>query len=517
MKDKTDKTDKTEKEEKTKNSLGRQTRANLAVSVLYQIVAAACSLILPRFILRAFGSEVNGLMQSINQLLSYTMLMECGVGGQILASFYKPLADKDEKAVSDVFHYSRRFFNKISYVYMGFAVLLALTAKQVIRTEHTYLYVFTLVLILAVSYYFSYYFALTQRILIRADQKIRIVQGVQSVTLILNAIICVAAIRFGCGIHAVKLVSAIVFLLNPLFFRFYVNKYYHIHKELYDKKRTFPRKRDALVHQIAFFVHMNTDIVLISAVCGSKEVSVYSVYNSVLYAIQTFFTTVSDSFSAAIGNLIAKGEENALQTSFELYQMVNTAAVTFACVVEAILILPFVRIYTNGVTDALYIRPVFAYTMIAAQWFFCMRIPYNNTIYAAGQYRETKFGAYLEVLLNLSLSLVLLKPLGICGVAVGTFVAMAARAVYMAWYLSKHLLFRKLWLFFKETVLHATFGVLLVWIASNVLVIAADNLFVWALYAVGVSVCVLLALVLFNLLVNRKTLADLRERLKRKA
>ena len=139
MKDKTDKTDKTEKEEKTKNSLGRQTRANLAVSVLYQIVAAACSLILPRFILRAFGSEVNGLMQSINQLLSYTMLMECGVGGQILASFYKPLADKDEKAVSDVFHYSRRFFNKISYVYMGFAVLLALTAKQVIRTEHTYL------------------------------------------------------------------------------------------------------------------------------------------------------------------------------------------------------------------------------------------------------------------------------------------------------------------------------------------------------------------------------------------
>lgn len=114
-----DKTDKTEKEEKTKNSLGRQTRANLAVSVLYQIVAAACSLILPRFILRAFGSEVNGLMQSINQLLSYTMLMECGVGGQILASFYKPLADKDEKAVSDVFHYSRRFFNKISYVYMA--------------------------------------------------------------------------------------------------------------------------------------------------------------------------------------------------------------------------------------------------------------------------------------------------------------------------------------------------------------------------------------------------------------
>ena len=118
-----------------KNSLGRQTRANLAVSVLYQIVAAACSLILPRFILRAFGSEVNGLVQSINQLLSYTMLMECGVGGQILASFYKPLADKDEKAVSDVFNYSRSFFNKISYVYMGFAVLLALTASRLMSPE----------------------------------------------------------------------------------------------------------------------------------------------------------------------------------------------------------------------------------------------------------------------------------------------------------------------------------------------------------------------------------------------
>ena len=157
-------------------SIVRQTAANIAASVIYQITAAVCSLILPRYILLSFGSDVNGILQSVSQLLNYTVIMECGIGGLIMAAFYKPLADGDKRAVSDIFNYSRGFFNKLSYVYMGLVLMLAVLAKVIIRTEYDFSYVSTLTLILGVSYYFTYYFALTHRLLIRADQNIRIVK-----------------------------------------------------------------------------------------------------------------------------------------------------------------------------------------------------------------------------------------------------------------------------------------------------------------------------------------------------
>ena len=499
-----------------KNGLCRQTAANIAVSVIYQITAAVCSLILPRYILLSFGSDVNGILQAISQLLNYTVIMECGFGGLIMATFYKPLAVGDKKAVSDIFNYSKRFFNNLSYVYIGLVLVLAVSAKGIIRTNYDFAYVSALTLILGISYYFTYYFALTHRLLIRADQKIRILQAIQSVTLILNTVICVAAIRLGFGIHTVKAVSAIVFLLNPVVFRLYVRRHYSITDKMYDERRAFPRKRDGMIHQIAYFIHMNTDIVLVSIACGTKEVSVYSVYNSIIYAVESFFTTISDSISAAVGNLIAKGESAALKTSFEFYRIVNTAAATFVCVAEAALVIPFVTIYTKGVTDAVYVRPAFAYMMIAAQWFFCMRIPYNNIISAAGHYRQTKNGAYMEVILNMAISLLLLPRFGICGVAFGTMIAMAARTVYMAWYLSHNLLNRKLALFIKDAALNIIFGIVLVWLIGKTVTISADNLFVWGLYAACISAGVIAAILIFNFAVNYAVVVAMMERIKKR-
>lgn len=497
-----------------KSGIRGQTKANLAVSVVYQITAAVCSLILPRYILLSFGSDVNGILQSVSQLLNYTVLMECGVGGLITASFYKPLAESDDEAVSDIFNNAKGFFNKISCAYIGLTVLLAFASKSIIRTDFDFRYVCGLVVILGISYYFTYYFAMAHRLLIRADQKIRIVQGIQSVTLILNTVLCIVTMKLGGGIHIVKGISALVFLLNPIVFRLYVKKHYAISSAVYDKKRSIPRKTDGMIHHIAFFIHMNTDIVLLSIVCGTKEVSVYSIYNSVICVIEGFFTTISESISAALGSLIANGRNNTLKASFEFYQTVNTAAATFVCVAEALLILPFVRIYTKGVTDVIYIRPMFAFLMIAAQWFFCIRIPYSNVITAAGHYRQTKTGAYIEAIMNIGISLFTVKQFGLCGVAFGTLAAMAARTIYMAWYLSKELLQRKLCLFFKDVVLNIAFAIMIVWIFERFAVISPDSLLSWVLYAAGVSAILIVDIAGFNYIVNNAVFNTVINRIK---
>ena len=99
-----------------------KTKLNIATSVLLQVVSGVCGLILPRFILQSFGSEVNGLVASVSQLLGYAVLLEGGIGGVMKAALYKPLANEDEAGISSVFCQISRTFRKISIV---FIVLLA--------------------------------------------------------------------------------------------------------------------------------------------------------------------------------------------------------------------------------------------------------------------------------------------------------------------------------------------------------------------------------------------------------
>ncbi len=223
----------------------KETTLNIIFSLLLRFVSAIVGLVLPRMILLHYGSEANGMMQAISQVLSYAVLFEFGIGGVILASFYKPLADNDNEAISDIFNYSKKYFDKISVLFLGLVVIFALTAKFIISTGFDYMYVLSMVLILALTTYFSYYFGLSHQLLMKADQKIRIVNTIQIITTIVNFFACVLLIKEGCNIHTVKLVSAFVFLLNPVVYRIYVKKHFKIRKSIYDPERTIREKEMA--------------------------------------------------------------------------------------------------------------------------------------------------------------------------------------------------------------------------------------------------------------------------------
>lgn len=118
----------------------KQIKSNIAVSVLYQLTAAVCSLILQKYILQTFGSDVNGILQSVSQLLNYTVLMDCGVGGLITASFINRLQTATLSMYPTYSTMQKDFFNKISYVYMVLVVALALTVKLFMHTDFDFGY-----------------------------------------------------------------------------------------------------------------------------------------------------------------------------------------------------------------------------------------------------------------------------------------------------------------------------------------------------------------------------------------
>ena len=57
---------------------GKQALKNMVASLLLQVIVLLSGLILPRFILEAYGSSVNGMITSVNQFLTYLGLAEAG-------------------------------------------------------------------------------------------------------------------------------------------------------------------------------------------------------------------------------------------------------------------------------------------------------------------------------------------------------------------------------------------------------------------------------------------------------
>ena len=89
------------------------------------------------------------------------------------------------------------------------------------------------------------------------------------------------------------------------------------------------------------------------------------------------------------------------------------------------MITPFVSLYTGGISDIDYYQPLFATLLCLAEYVYCTSLTYNNMIMAAGHIKQTQWISVTEAIINIVLSLILVKWIGIIGVALGTLIAFA--------------------------------------------------------------------------------------------
>ena len=479
---------------------------NMLSSLSLQFVSVICGLILPRLLIRTFGSAVNGMASSVTQFLSYIILFEAGVGGVVRAALYKPLADGDHAKISGILRASDRFFRKIALFFAGYSVAVACLYPLLVRHDFELLFSGTLVLIIALSTFFQYYFGMSRQILLQADQRRYVASNLQIVTILVNTLLSVVLIRLGGSIHAVKLGTAFVYALRPLALRLYVRRRYAPDTHALPDETAIAQRWDGLGHHTAYFLHTNTDVFVLtvfsalSRVIEIADVSVYTVYYAIVAGIEKVVSAFSSGVEAAFGNMIAREETETLQRSFRAYEFFSFTLVTALFTCTGVLLQPFMAVYTHGISDANYMRPLFGVLLTAAEAVYCIRIPYSNVTLAAGHYRQTRTGAFVEAGINVVLSVALVIPLGLSGVALATLTAMTVRTVQYAYYLSRHILRRPFSVFLGRFSINLCACALAVLCCRLLPQSTADGYFGWAVHAVPVFlICVAWTLLLNSL------------------
>lgn len=406
--------------------------------MLSQITALVCGFILPRLFLEYFGSEVNGLVNSITQFLGVISFLELGVGAVVQSSLYKPLADGDKQQVSRVMVSADRFFRRLAQILLGYVLLLVAVYPLIANQSFGYLYTATLIAAISISSFAQYYFGIVNSLLLNADQRGYIQYNAQTITVVLNTVVCVLMIKLGGSVQLVKLTTSLIYLARPLVLRIYVNRMYQIDWKIQYDEEPIQQKWNGVAQHLASVVLDGTDTIVLTLLSTLSNVSIYSVYFMVIKGVKTLFLSMTNGIQSLLGELWARQELEELRKTFGWTEWCIHTGTTFVFSCTAALIVPFVRVYTAGINDANYIQPAFAILLTLANAMHCLRLPYNIMVLAAGHYKQTQKNYIVAATINIVLSVLTVKAWGLIGVAIGTLAAMAYQTVWLAIYDSKH-------------------------------------------------------------------------------
>lgn len=413
---------------------------NTTTSILYQVTVIICGLIVPRLILKVYGSNANGLIQSITQFLSVISFLELGVGAVIQSSLYKPLEEKKTTTVDLIVSSGEKFFKRIATILGVYVLCLMALYPFLVSDDFDWLYTVVLILALSVNTFSQYYFGIIDRLLLNSDQRGYIQYTSQTIAVILNAAVTAILINLNCSLQIVKLSTSIIYLGRAVVVRIYVNKYYSVNRKANYTVEPIKQKWNGIAQHIAAIVLENTDVIVLTFFSTLANVSIYSVYHMVIYGVKQLYQAASAGIQAAIGNLWAKKDISKLKDFFGIVEMSMHFSTVFLFTCTSILLQPFIAVYTNGISDVNYYQPLFGVLIVMAHGFHCIRFPYNMLILAAGHYKQTQKYYIIAAVLNVIVSVITVSYFGLVGVAFGTMAAMIYHSVWMIIYNSKNII-----------------------------------------------------------------------------
>ena len=201
---------------------------NIITNILLQFITIIYGFIVPKIIISKFGSNANGLISSITQFLSYIALLESGFGPVIKSILYKPIAKNDRNKIKKILKSSELFFRRISYIFLIYIFVLCLSFPMLVNNDFDYLYTASLIIIISISTFAEYFFGMTYRLYLQAEQKTYVISIIQIITYILSIIIVVLLANIHTSIHIIKLFSGLIFVLRPLIQNYYIKIKYKI-------------------------------------------------------------------------------------------------------------------------------------------------------------------------------------------------------------------------------------------------------------------------------------------------
>ena len=416
------------------------------------MIYIALGFLLPRLYLENFGSEVNGVLQTIRQIFMYLLLIEAGAGTATIQALYKPVAENQYHISNSILSATKKFYKRTGVVYVGAVLVFAVIYSFFVRTGMESSTVFVIIILNALPVVFSYFVQTKYRLLMEVDGRNYIITTSETVLQLLSNIGKILVLFLTDSVVLIQLVYCVLALIQMSFICVYAKrKYKWLDFKVKPDFNAISQKNSVLVHHISGMVFNNTDVILISIMCDFKNASVYAIYNLFFSQIQNFVTRLTTGFNFALGQMFQVNREK-FDKIFSMYETIYNMCTYIGFTLMAVFLLPVIQLYTGGIDDADYNNAPLLFLFVVMNILANGKTAAHQVMTYAGKFKETRSHAIIEMVLNLSVSVVAIWLWGICGAILGSVVALAVRGVITYYYINKNILKRshfktyKIWL-----------------------------------------------------------------------
>lgn len=468
---------------RTSNSI-----VNSMTSITTQILTVVMDFVVKTIFIYVLGNEylgVNGLFSNIITLLS---LADLGIGIAIPYSLYKPLANKDENKIKALMNFYKKIYTIIGIIVLVIGLSLTpfldLFIKERPNIPHLELIYILFASHSALSYFFVY-----KRFLIESDQKGYIISKITFACSIGLNIVRVILLLLTKNYILFLFCSIIFVIIQNIWYSKKANQLYPYIKDKNNEKITSEDKKEIMKNIKALFIYkignvaMNgTDNIIISKWIGLITVGIYSNYLLIINSLNNIVSQLFNSITSSIGNLVVTNN-NRSKNIYEKLNFFNFYIYSLCALCLYVLINPFINIWIGEG----YLLNNYSAILLSISFYIAgMHAVTNSFRTAYGLFWIAKYRPLIMISLNIIISIILVKPLGVSGVIIGTI---TSRLLTTAW-LDPYIVYvhgfkEKPWAYYIKYIYYfIIFLVSSITIKYLVDLVKITNIFIWILMAI---------------------------------
>lgn len=409
----------------------RSTR-NILSGLILKTVGYVMTFASKTIFIKVFGVEMlglNGLFSNVIMLLS---LADLGFSTAMAYSYYKPIAENDHEKIAALNHFYKKVYMFIALGITVTGLALIPFLKYIINLEneieHLYLYYIITLADTVATYLFVY-----KSTIITANQQTYLINRFSTFCKFASAISQILIMLLFKNYIAYLSVTIVFTLVSNLYVSHTADKQYPYIKEKRelakeDKKTIFENLKSVFLYKLSSVLLNSTDNIIISKLIGTVSVGYYSNYLMVANMITSYINMMFSSLTASIGSVMAKDSEDKQYTIFKSTQVLSAWICITISSCFYVLVNDFITIWVG---ERFHLDK---YTVLAVAINFFLG-GLLNSIWtfreAAGIYRKTKYIMVICAVINLVLSVIMGRYMGLCGVI---FASAISRLVTYIWY-----------------------------------------------------------------------------------
>lgn len=380
---------------------------------------------------RFLSAELYGVSGLFGNVLGLLSLAELGVGNAITFSLYSPIAEGNEEKIRSLMAFYKKAYRIIALSVLGLGLALLPFLPSLTNggenIDHFYLIYLLFLANTVIEYLFSYKRTLANA----AQESYRLVPFTTG----FEAALCLVQIGIiflfhkspYCFLIYLSAQTLSIFFQN-LVINSYLDKKYPLLRTLSrapaleqeEKSGIFVNVRALMMHKFGGVVVSSTDNLLISKLVDLVTVGLYSNYSALITSVSGIVYLFVGNTTSSFGNLIAAESPKKRQKVFFEMQFFSRALYGFSAAFLLNLFRPFIS-FAYGEEFCLSFSVV---ALIVANYYLLgMTYVLDVVKSAAGLYDKDKFVPLLQSAVNLAVSIVLGKILGLAGIFIGTLVS----------------------------------------------------------------------------------------------